>query len=109
MSDLVLALDTSSDAAVALCVSLLTMLSVARLWEEAFWKPAPVLLSPSVPQPRLGAAIIAPIAFLVSLTIALTVWAGPVANLTTRAAEQLLDRRTYIRAVLGEGGPRAAR
>jgi multicomponent Na+:H+ antiporter subunit D len=96
-------------AAVALCVSLLTMLSVARLWEEAFWKPAPVLPSPSVPQPRLGAAIIAPIAFLVSLTIALTVWAGPVANLTTRAAEQLLDRSAYIRAVLGEGGPRAAR
>ena len=29
-------------AAVALAVSLLTVLSMARLWEEAFWKPAPV-------------------------------------------------------------------
>ena len=29
-------------AAVALCVSLLTVLSMARLWEEAFWKPTPI-------------------------------------------------------------------
>ena len=28
-------------AAIALCVSLLTVLSMARVWEEAFWKPAP--------------------------------------------------------------------
>jgi multicomponent Na+:H+ antiporter subunit D len=96
-------------AAVALGVSLLTLLSVARLWEEAFWKAAPVLTSSSVPHPRLGAQILAPIVFLVCLTIALTVWAGPVSRLTTRAAEQLLDRNAYVHAVLGEEGPRAAR
>ena len=96
-------------AAVALCVSLLTVLSMARLWEESFWKPAPVLSSSSVGRPRLGAAILAPIVFLVSLTIALTVLAGPVSSMTMRAAEQLLDRNTYVHAVLGEGVPRAAR
>lgn len=96
-------------AAVALCVSLLTVLSVARLWEEGFWKPAPARASSSVPSPRLGAPIVAPIVFLVSLTIALTAFAGPVSNLTTRAAEQLLDRHAYVRAVLGEGGPHAPR
>jgi len=96
-------------AAVALCVSLLTMLSMARLWEEAFWKPASVPSSSSVPPPRLGVPIVAPIAFLVSLTIALTALAGPVSSLTMRAAEQLLDRNAYVRAVLGDEVPRAAR
>jgi multicomponent Na+:H+ antiporter subunit D len=94
---------------VALCVSLLTVLSMARLWEEAIWKPAPLPTSSSVPKPRLGAAIVAPIAFLVSLTIGLTALAGPVSRLTTRAAEQLLDRNGYVRAVLGEAVQHAAR
>ena len=96
-------------AGMALCVSLLTVLSMARLWEEAFWKPAPMPASSSVPQPRLGVPIVAPIAFLVSLTIGLTALAGPVSSLTMRAAEQLLDRNAYVRAVLGEGVQRAAR
>ncbi len=96
-------------AAVALSVSLLTLLSMARLWEESFWKPAPVHSPASVPQSPLGVRILAPIAFLVTLTIGLTALAGPVSSVTMRAAEQLLDRNTYIRAVLGEGGTRAAR
>jgi multicomponent Na+:H+ antiporter subunit D len=96
-------------ATVALCVSLLTVLSMARLWEESFWKPVPTPASSSVPQPRLGVAMVAPIAFLVSLTIGLTALAGPVSSLATRAAEQLLDKSAYVRAVLGEGVRRAAR
>ena len=96
-------------AAVALCVSLLTVLSMARLWEESFWKPAPSPPSSPVHQHRIGARIVAPIAFLVSLTIGLTALAGPVSSLTARAAEQLLDGNAYVRAVLGEGVGRAAR
>jgi multicomponent Na+:H+ antiporter subunit D len=96
-------------AAVALAVSLLTVLSMARLWEESFWKPAATSPSASVPQPRLSASIVAPIAFLASLTIGLSAFAGPVSNMTARAAEQLLDRNAYVRAVLGEEALRAAR
>ena len=96
-------------AAVALSVSLLTVLSMARLWEESVWKPAPATSSSSVPQPRLGIAIVAPIAFLVTLTIALTALAGPVSRITMRAAEQLLDRNTYVHAVVGKEVSRAAR
>ena len=96
-------------AAVALCVSLLTVLSMARLWDASFWRPAPVAASSSIPQSRLGVPIIVPIAFLVSLTIGLTAFAGPVSAVTMRAAEQLLDRNAYVRAVLGEAVPRAAR
>jgi multicomponent Na+:H+ antiporter subunit D len=96
-------------AAVALSVSWLTVMSMARLWEEAFWKPAPVAASSSIPQSRVAAAIVWPIAFLVALTIGLTVLAGPASRLTTQAAEQLLDPRAYVGAVLGEEAPRAAR
>jgi len=92
-------------AAVALAVSLLTVVSMARLWDEAVWKPAP----PHPSQPKLGAAIVTPIVFLVGLTLGLTVAAGPVYEVSRRAAEQLLDPRGYIRSVLGEEPSRVAR
>jgi multicomponent Na+:H+ antiporter subunit D len=92
-------------AAVALAVSLATVWSMARLWEGAFWKPAPA--HPA--QARLGAVILAPIGLLVALILAMTAAAGPVYGLSLRAAEQLLDAPGYVRAVLGEGGSRAAR
>jgi multicomponent Na+:H+ antiporter subunit D len=92
-------------AAVSLSVSLLTVLSMARLWEESFWKVAPLA---SVP-PRLSLTIVAPVAFLVTLTLGLTAMAGPVSSLTRRAAEELLDGNAYVRAVLGEEVPTAAR
>jgi len=82
---------------------------MARLWEESFWKPAAVSMSSSASQPRLGVSIVAPIAFLVSLTIGLTVMAGPISKVTAQAAEQLLDRNAYVRAVLGQGALRAGR
>jgi len=88
---------------------LLTLFSMARLWEESIWKPAPVPSSAAVPQPRLVVPLVAPIVFLVGLTVAFTAWAGPVSSVTRRAAEQLLDRNGYVRAVLGEEVPRAAR
>jgi multicomponent Na+:H+ antiporter subunit D len=98
-------------AAISLGVSLLTVLSMARVWEEAFWKPAPAGDHPvgRSETPRLGVAILAPVAFLVALTIGLTVAADPAYRVATRAAEQLLDPSGYVRAVLGEGMPRAAR
>jgi multicomponent Na+:H+ antiporter subunit D len=92
-------------AAVALAVSLMTVLSMARLWDEAFWKPSTA--NPS--QARLGAAIVAPIALLVGLTLGLTAAAGPVYGLSMRAAEQVLDAPGYVRAVLGTEASGAAR
>jgi multicomponent Na+:H+ antiporter subunit D len=95
-------------AAISLGVSLLTLLSMARVWEQAFWKPAPDRPQPAH-QPRLGGAILAPAMLLASLTIGLSVAAGPVYGVATRAAQQLLDSNGYIRAVLGEEAQRAAR
>ena len=96
-------------AAVALTVSLLTVVSMARLWEEAIWKPIPAEERSTHPPPRLGFSILTPIAFLVVLTLCLSALAGPISRLTFRAAEQLQDPDQYVRAVLGEGGQRASR
>jgi multicomponent Na+:H+ antiporter subunit D len=96
-------------AAVALLVSLLTLLSMARLWEAAFWRPAPVPATASVPHSRLGPTIVAPIAFLVILTAAVTLAAGPISAVTLRAAQQLFDVDGYVQAVVGGAVRHAAR
>jgi multicomponent Na+:H+ antiporter subunit D len=96
-------------AAVSLLVSLLTVLSMARLWEAAFWKPAPGPAAASVSHSRLGPTILAPIAFLVILTVAITVAAGPLSAVTMRAADQLFDVDGYVHAVLGQGVNHVAR
>jgi multicomponent Na+:H+ antiporter subunit D len=97
-------------AAVSLVVSLLTLWSMARLWEESFWKPAPPPAAAIARAPRIsGGLVLAPIVFLVCLMIGLSISAGPVSELTNRAAQQLLDADGYVRAVLGKEGPRAAR
>ena len=84
-------------AGITLAVSLMTLLSMGRLWDEAFWKPAP---PPQAVAP-LGAPALAPIAVLAVLTLALSVAAEPVFSVSMRAADQLLHADEYIAAVLG--------
>jgi multicomponent Na+:H+ antiporter subunit D len=84
-------------AGIALVVSLLTLLSMARLWDEGFWKPAP---HEAAATPSLGAGIVMPIVLLALLTLGLTVAAAPVYTLALRAAEQVLEADGYVRAVL---------
>ena len=83
-------------AAVALAVSLLTLLSMARLWSEAFWKPAPAGATDGADRP----AMLAPIAALAIVTLGLTFAAEPVFSLcrrarrTTAAAGRVHSRRS---------------
>jgi len=85
--------------AVALAVSLLTLYSMTKLWNEAFWKEPPqgreVSAAP-VPWTLLG-----PVVALAAITVAVGLGAGPVFDLANRAAAQLADPSQYVRAVLG--------
>jgi len=85
--------------AAVLVVSLLTIVSMARLWDEAFWKPAD---APPV-SPRPAPLLLVPVAALGALILGMTVAAGPLFETTTRAAGQLLDPQGYIEAVLQSG------
>jgi multicomponent Na+:H+ antiporter subunit D len=83
-----------------LVVGLLTLLSMARTWSDAFWKPSAE--SRDITSP--GTPLLAAIAALSVVTLAMTFGAEPLFELTTRGAQQLLHREEYVRAVLG-GAP----
>jgi multicomponent Na+:H+ antiporter subunit D len=82
--------------AVVLVVGLLTLLSMGRTWAEAFWQPSaePDRTSPGVP-------LLIVTSGLSAVTLAISWAAGPLFDVTLRAAQQLLNRDEYIRIVLG--------
>lgn len=90
--------------AVALVVGLATLFSMGKIWSEAFWgEPSPAVLSgpsPGAAPPRLALAMGAT-AVLAVLGIGIVVVAGPMHELTLRAAADLIDPAAYVREVLG--------
>ncbi len=73
-----------------------------RIWEEAFWKPAPES-SAAVPNPlrrREKACLLLPVVLLTSLAVLLGLLAQPFFALAQEAANQLFQPSEYIRAVL---------
>ena len=101
--------------AVALGVSLLTLYSMLKIWNAAFWKPLPTDLEPfadgaaavtpeRVMETRLALAMVAPIVLLVACSVGLTLAAGPAFELMEAAAVQLMHPAGYVEAVLGGGG-----
>jgi multicomponent Na+:H+ antiporter subunit D len=102
--------------AIALIVSTLTLLSMAKVWTEAFWKVPPdeqtnagfehgAARPSAVRRPILSPVrrwgMLTPIAVLAAVVVILGVAAETVFTLSERAAEQLLDPTDYIEAVLG--------
>lgn len=108
--------------AVALGVSLLTLFSMTKIWNEVFWKADPAGTggtdigedgAPIVGGPFIGgtgmrmhsrssqALYLLPLLLLIALSLLLGVGAQPVFELTDAAARQLLDPVAYIHAVLG--------
>jgi multicomponent Na+:H+ antiporter subunit D len=82
---------------VVLAVGLLTLLSMGRTWADGFWRPAAEEGDRATP----GTSLLIVISGLSLVTVAMTFGAGPLFELTSRAADQLLQRDEYIRAVLG--------
>jgi multicomponent Na+:H+ antiporter subunit D len=108
--------------AVSVLVSLLTLLVVVRAWVRAFWRriddvehPPAQLVSAYQrtkadgrrPKP-LSMGLVLPTAGLVALGVAFTVFAGPLYDLSDRAAQDMQQRTPYITAVLGEDAAREA-
>jgi multicomponent Na+:H+ antiporter subunit D len=89
-------------AGVALAVGLLTLFSMLKLWNEAFWKPRPGGDPVSV-EPELGRKRFRylPVVLLAGCTVAFGLFAGPVLAFAARAAGELLSPGGYIEASLG--------
>jgi multicomponent Na+:H+ antiporter subunit D len=87
---------------VALVASFLTLFSMAQLWIEAFWKPAPLVDGlPVRPRAALAGRLLVPIAILAAMIVLIGLGAGPMYELALRSAEQLLRPADYIREIMG--------
>jgi multicomponent Na+:H+ antiporter subunit D len=81
--------------AVALAAGLLTLVSMVKIWNEAFWKPDPSPEPhPVLPRGRLLTMVI-PIAALALITVAIGVWPQALFDVAERAADQLLDVEAF--------------
>ena len=88
--------------------SLLTLYAVARVWARAFWSENPQGMTGQGPvrgghHEALGLGVLVPTTAMVAVGVALTVVAGPLYDITTRAAVDLMVRQPYLEAVLGAG------
>lgn len=90
-------------AAVALVVGLLTIFSMTKIWAEAFWKPHPEGIDPTLKalSKKDRASLLLPIAALASLTLIIGFSPEPFVDFATTAAAQLLAPSAYMDAVLG--------
>ncbi len=83
--------------AVILVTSLLTMVAVARAGTTLFWNTSDTLETRS----SVAGWKTYPIVGLLACVVLLTVFAGPLMAFTQATADQLLERTSYISAVLG--------
>jgi multicomponent Na+:H+ antiporter subunit D len=92
----------------SIVTSLLTLYAIGRVWNLAFWRtpreqiPAAgsVVTGRALPRLMVGSTLA-----LVVLGTGLTVVSGPLFDVTSQAAAELLDREPYVRAVLSQESP----
>jgi multicomponent Na+:H+ antiporter subunit D len=97
--------------AVSLAVSALTLFSMSKIWAGAFWGDPPandadepitdeLVASSDGTSTRPPRTMVAATLGLVVVSLAVTAFAGPLHELSTDAAEQLMDPDRYVSAVL---------
>ncbi len=98
-------------AATGLIVGLLTLYSMIKIWNEAFWKAAPAHTAVHLcgwRNDRMTRLImLTPIVTLAAVTLTIGFFAEPFVAYADRAAGQLLDKSIYIDAVFGAADQRA--
>ena len=90
---------------VALVVGFLTLYSMSKIWNEAFWKKVPEEYieesqSKSVPLSTIKPMLI-PVVMLAGITLFIGLFGESVFNLAMMTAEQLLNPEIYTHSVLG--------
>ena len=92
-------------AATGLLVGLLTLYSMLKIWNEAFWKTAPANAEEKVrdwqADRKTRLLMLIPVATLAAITLTIGLFAEPFVDFSLRAGEQLLNKSIYIDAVFG--------
>lgn len=93
--------------ATSLAVGLITLISMTKIWNEAFWKPAPAAKNTvqNANPERSRALLYVPVVLMTALGFAIGMVPEPLLGVVQRAAAQLADPTEYVRAVLGDGHP----
>lgn len=89
---------------VALVVSILTLYSMTKIWDQAFWKPEPDT-SPARPDKPSAFELslwLAPVILLAVITVVMGLFPAVFFDIAMRAGEQLMNPAEYIEAVLGQ-------
>lgn len=96
-------------AGVLIVASLLTLMALVRVWVRVFWgEPTPPLPDDDpndevvVGTADTAKPMYVATAGLVAASLAISVFAGPLTDLTQRAGDDMLARSPYTAAVLGE-------
>lgn len=86
--------------AAALLVGILTLYSMTKIWNEAFWKEPASAENGPAPKRTLKLSSVIPCVFLAAITLVLGFWSAPLLELSFAASEQLLNPEKYIEFVL---------
>jgi multicomponent Na+:H+ antiporter subunit D len=89
--------------AIALIMSLLTLYSMMKIWNQAFWKAAPQEHDAAKGEISFWKLQVIPVFVLTMLIIALGLIPEPVFQLAQEAAYQILNPAEYIGVVFGGG------
>jgi multicomponent Na+:H+ antiporter subunit D len=92
-------------AGAGLMVGTLTLYSMVKIWNEAFWKAAPENATAAMQSwqadRRTRLIMLSPIVALACVTLTIGFFAEPFVDFSMRAGAQLLDKSVYIDAVFG--------
>ncbi len=89
-------------AGVAAVVGLLTVYSMSKIWNEAFWKPkAAADRQEAGGESRVSAWMLAPVGVLAALTVLIGLAPETLYQMARLASEELLDPSAYVYSVLG--------
>jgi multicomponent Na+:H+ antiporter subunit D len=89
--------------AAALAVGLLTLYSMIKIWNEAFWKSPPA--GDKLPNRPVPLMMTLPTLALAACTITFGIFPGFFIDVAERAADQIVNPQSYIEAVLGTSTP----
>ncbi len=84
----------------SLAVSLLTLFSMTKIWANSFWGPDPGSDPGRTLSAPRRALMVGSTASLVALSLGVAVAAGPVYDLSERAARDLIDTSSYVEEVI---------